>query len=116
MRVPREIVLAEGHVGGRGFGFAHYCELVNHCHRLWIEHTVGINRSVYAFCDIEEVRPLGEVGVVEVQFICLCQWVEIGRVEFEDIHCVKGAQGSHPSALSLQKRKNGHPVLISHQN
>jgi len=57
--------------------------------------TVGINIAVYAFCDVEEVRPLREVSEVEVQVICLGQRIEVGGVEFEDIHCVEGAQGSH---------------------
>jgi hypothetical protein len=38
---------------------------------------------------------LRKVGEIKIEVICLSQRVEVGRVEFEDIHCAKGAQGSH---------------------
>jgi hypothetical protein len=74
------------------------------------ERTIGINVTVYAFCDIEEVRPLREVAKVEVQVICLGQGIEVGGVEFEDIHCVEGAQGSHFEDLV----RADPPALVAH--
>lgn len=93
--MPGEVVLAEGHIGGGGFCFAHYWYVLVKVGGEEREFTVSVNGSVCAFCDVEEVRPLCEVGEVEVKVICLGQRVEVGGVEFEDIHCVEGAQGSH---------------------
>jgi hypothetical protein len=74
-------------------------------------HTVGIKSAICAFCDIEEVRPLRKVGEVEIQVIGFGQRVEVGGVEFEDIHCVEGAQGSHFGDLSGRNP----PVLNVHK-
>lgn len=95
--MPGEIVLAELEVGGGGFRFAHYCTLLD---LIWNGRmgrgcTISVDITIYAFCDVEEVRPLCEVAKVEVKVICLGQRIEVGGVEFEDIHCVEGAQRGH---------------------
>ena len=72
--------------------------------------TISIDITIYTFRDVEEVRPLCEVAKVEVQVICLGQRIEVGGVEFEDIHCVEGAQGGHFGDLV----RADPPALISH--
>ena len=60
------------------------------------------------------MRPLRKVGEVEVQVICLGQRVEVGGVEFEDIHRMKGAQGSHFQGKRFQVNRDRYscPVLL----
>lgn len=59
------------------------------------ELTVGINSTILPFCNVEKVWPASDVGKVETQVICLGQRVKVGGVEFEDIRCLEGTQGSH---------------------
>lgn len=60
-----------------------------------VKCTVSIDSSICSFGNVEQMRPLSEVGKVEVQVIRLGQRVEIGGVELEDVHCVEGTQRSH---------------------
>jgi hypothetical protein len=54
-------------------------------------HTVCINCTVSTLSNVEKVGPAREVRKVEVQFISLRQWVEIRRVELENVHGMKWA-------------------------
>lgn len=98
-------MLAELHVGGRGFELAHY----------WVRdvswvgggiekkrgetRTIGVDSAILTFGDVEEVWPAGKIREVEVQVIGLSQRVEVGGVEFEDVGSVEGSQGSHPAGF-----------------
>lgn len=57
--------------------------------------TVAVDGAVTAFGDVEEVRPFGEVGEVEVEAVGLGEGVEVGGVEVEDVEGVEGTDGGH---------------------
>lgn len=57
--------------------------------------TVGFYLACWPFDDFAEMGPFGEVFEVEADVVCLCQVVEVAGVEFEEVHGVHGAYGSH---------------------
>jgi hypothetical protein len=57
--------------------------------------TISIYSSISALSYVEEVRPARDVGEVEVEVVGFGEGVEVGGVEFEDVHCVEGAEGGH---------------------
>jgi hypothetical protein len=69
--------------------------------------TVGVDGPVLAFCDVEEVWPFSYVREVEVEVICLGQRVEVGGVEFEDVHRVEGTKGRHFGTVYIMRSLSG---------
>lgn len=50
--------------------------------------------------------PLSKVAKVEVDVVRFCERIEVGGVEFENIHGVEGSDGSHISGRRLQYRRS----------
>ena len=57
--------------------------------------TVADYIPVYVLCDSEELRPCGEVLVVEAHVVVLCQRIQVRERGAEQVRGVEGAEGRH---------------------
>ena len=55
------------------------------------ELTIAIYSSIRTFGHVKKVRPARQIAIVEIEVVGFGQRVEVGGVEFEDVHCMEGA-------------------------
>ena len=51
--------------------------------------------------DLEVLWPVREVGEVEGKSVRLCQWIQVDRVELEQVRACERAQGRHVGVVLL---------------
>lgn len=73
--------------------------------------TVSVDCAIFSLGNVEEMRPARDIGEVEVQVICLCEGVEVGGVEFEDVEGMEGSKGCHFGNFAVLKLRRTSPQI-----